>query len=65
MQYLGHKFYYVEFFKMRRIRKKREKLELINKLKQQINKLLDIDIPMTTKEDLKSIRTTDSKPSSI
>ena len=33
MQYLGHKFYYVEFFKMRRIRKKREKLELINKLK--------------------------------
>lgn len=31
-------------------------MELFNKLKGQINKLLEINVPMTNKEDIKSMK---------
>ena len=32
MQYLGENLYYIEFLKLRRVRRKREKLDLFNKM---------------------------------
>ncbi len=48
---------YVQITYMRRVRLKREKLEMFNILKQILNKELETQMPMTSKQDIKSMST--------